>query len=163
MLLIIAGYWLPAATHGAQHERLVVLPFEIVDNTPVEGGRERNKKMLDKLTRYISQRIGEAGLFDVAPQSEVNEVVNNAQLGTYIRTCNKCEFDLAKRVDGDKVMTGWIYKMSLLILTMHIKVKDVHSEETIVSKAYDFRGDNEKAWLRAAEYMIRDLSAMMGR
>jgi hypothetical protein len=74
-----------------------------------------------------------------------------------------CEYDLAKKVEGDKVMTGWIYKMSILVLTMHIEVKDVKSEKTIISKAYDFRGDNEKAWLRAAKYMVRDLGEMMGK
>jgi hypothetical protein len=163
ILLMITGYCLPAATYGAQREKLVVLPFEIVDNTPVAGGGERNQKMLDKLTYYISRSISAEGLFEVVPQSEVNEMMSSAQLGTYIRTCNECELDLAKRVDGDKVMTGWIYKMSILILTMHVKVKDVRSEETIVSKAYDFRGDNEKAWLRAAKYMLRDLYEIMGQ
>jgi hypothetical protein len=64
-------------------------------------------------------------------------------------------------VDGDKVMVGWIYKMSILVLTLHIKVKDVESEKTLISKAYDFRGDNEKAWLRAARYMVRDLQKMV--
>jgi hypothetical protein len=60
-------------------------------------------------------------------------------------------------------MTGWIYKMSILVLTMHIQVKDVKSEKTLIRKAYDFRGDNEKAWLRAAKYMVRDLGEMMAK
>jgi hypothetical protein len=98
----------------------------------------------------------------VVPQAEINKAVNDAQLGTYIHTCNQCEYDLAKTVNGDKVMVGWIYKMSILVLTLHIEVKDVESEKTLISKAYDFRGDNEKAWLRAAKYMVRDLGEMMG-
>jgi hypothetical protein len=113
-----AGFWvliqalfavtlavMPIAAMSKQNERLVVLPFEIVDN----------------------------------------------------------EYDLARKVGGDKVMIGWIHKMSILVLTMHIKVKDVASEKTIISKAYDFRGDNEKAWLRAARYMVRDLGEKMGK
>lgn len=169
-LALAAGFWLimtcivlPATANAAQRERLVVLPFEIVDNTPVPGGSDRNEKMLDKLTNFIGQNINEEGIFDVVSQSEVNDVVSAAQLGTYIHTCNRCEYALAKQVGGDKVMIGWIYKMSILILTMHIEIKDVASEKTLISKAYDFRGDNEKAWLRAAKYMVRDLGAMMGR
>jgi hypothetical protein len=53
--------------------------------------------------------------------------------------------------------------MSILVLTMHIEVKDVKSEKILISKAYDFRGDNEKAWLRAAKFMVRDLGKMMGK
>jgi hypothetical protein len=94
-------------------------------------------------------------------QDEVNEVVDAAQLGTDIHNCNRCEYDLALALDADKVMIGWIYKMSILILTMHIEVKDVASGKTLISKAYDFRGDNEKAWLRAGKYMVRDLGVMI--
>ncbi|MBT2971815.1 MAG: DUF3280 domain-containing protein [Candidatus Thiodiazotropha sp. (ex Ctena orbiculata)] len=153
---------LPASTVAKQNEKLVVLPFEIVDNTPVPGGVERNERMLERLTNFISQKINEMGIFDVVAQNEIYEMVNAAELGTYIRTCNRCEYDLAKKVEGDKVLTGWIYKMSILVLTMHIEVKDVATERTLISKAYDFRGDNEQAWLRAASYMLRDLEAMIG-
>ncbi|MCG7948930.1 MAG: DUF3280 domain-containing protein [Candidatus Thiodiazotropha endolucinida] len=125
------------------------------------GGQERNQKMLDKLTRYIGDSIHQAGLYQVVSQNQVNRAVEDAHLGTDIRNCNLCEYDLARQVEGEKVMTGWIYKMSILVLTMHIEIKNVTDERILISKAYDFRGDNEKAWLRAAQYMIRDLRGMM--
>jgi hypothetical protein len=161
ILLILMISLAPVPSMAMQNARLVVLPFEIVDNTPVPGGVERNQKMLDKLTRYISQKISQEGIFNVIAQSEVNRMVKDAQLGTYIHTCNLCEYDLAKKAGGDRVMVGWIYKMSILVLTLHIEVKDVEREQTLIRKAYDFRGDNEKAWLRAAKYMIRDLQQMV--
>jgi len=159
MLLAVTCIVLPKAASAT--ERLAVLPFEIVDNTPVPGGEERNSEMLDKLTRFIASAIEAEGLYQVVPQDTVNEAVKAAALGTYIHSCNQCEYDLAKQVGGDKVMIGWIYKMSILILTLHIEIKDVAGEKTVISKAYDFRGDNEKAWLRAAEYMVRDLRQMV--
>ncbi len=163
VLLIIVFATLPGSATALQSERLVVLPFEIVDNTPVSGGEDRNEKMLDKLTNFIAETIDNEGIFKVVSQSQVNQAVDDAQLGTYIHTCNQCEYDLAKKVQGDKVMIGWIYKMSILVLTMHIEIKDVENERTLISKAYDFRGDNEKAWLRAARYMVRDLEKMMAK
>lgn len=161
--LLVVTIFLSHTTDAATTEKLVVLPFEIVDNTPVPGGEERNRKMLEKITLYIAHNIDTKGLFKVVPQSKVNEIVSSAQLGTDIRNCNQCEFELAKQVAGEKVMTGWIYKMSILILTMHIEIKEVATQQTLISKAYDFRGDNEKAWLRAADYMLRDLGEMIGR
>jgi hypothetical protein len=161
--LITVTIFLSNTTYAATTEKLAVLPFEIVDNTPVPGGEERNQKMLEKITRYIAQNIDDKRLFKVIPQSKVNKIVSSAQLGTDIRNCNQCEFELGKQVEAEKVMTGWIYKMSILILTMHIEIKDVATQQTFISKAYDFRGDNEKAWLRAADYMLRDLGVMMGQ
>ncbi|MCG8488825.1 MAG: DUF3280 domain-containing protein [Chromatiales bacterium] len=163
MVMLLAIILAPATSVAAPLEKLVVLPFEIVDNTPLPGSLERNQKMLDKLTHYIGETINRAGLYQVVPQSRVNDAVEAADLGTDIRNCNLCEFDLARQVEGEKVMTGWVYKMSALILTMHIEIKNVADEKILVSKAYDFRGDNEKAWLRAAQYMIRDLQGMMSK
>jgi hypothetical protein len=163
LILLLVLYWTisPVYADARQIDKIAVLPFEIVDNTPVPGGEARNDKMLEKLTRYITDAIEKEGIFQVVPHASVEEVVEDAQLGTYIRNCNRCEFDLAREMKSDKVMTGWIYKMSILVLTMHIEIKDVGSEKTLIKKAYDFRGDNEKAWLRAAKYMVRDLRQMM--
>ncbi|MEJ2619289.1 MAG: DUF2380 domain-containing protein [Candidatus Thiodiazotropha sp.] len=163
LLMLLAITVIPATSVAAPLEKLVVLPFEIVDNTPMPGGRERNQLMLEKLTQYIGDRIDRAGLYQVVPQNQVNDAVEDADLGTDIRNCNLCEYDLARQVEGEKVMHGWIYKMSILILTLHIELKNVASEETLIKKAYDFRGDNEKAWKRAANYMVRDLSMMMNK
>lgn len=163
LILLLGLYGTASASHAeaSQIDKIAVLPFEIVDNTPVPGGEARNQEMLQKLTRFITDAIDEEGIFQVVPHASVQQVVENARLGTYIRNCNRCEYDLARAMKSDKVMTGWIYKMSILVLTMHIEIKDVDSEKILIKKAYDFRGDNEKAWLRAAKYMLRDLRQMM--
>jgi hypothetical protein len=163
-ILTLGALLLPAQpVMGSEAEKLVVLPFEIVDNTPTPGSVKRNDEMLDKMRKWVADEIRSRGIYQVVAQNRVDDAVNTARLGTYIHTCNRCEFDIAREVGGDKVMIGWIYKMSLLILTLHIEIKDVPNGKTIISKAYDFRGDNEKAWLRAAKYMVRDLEAMSAR
>ncbi|MCM8854819.1 MAG: DUF3280 domain-containing protein [Candidatus Thiodiazotropha sp.] len=148
---------------ASEKERLVILPFEIIDNIPGPGSKERNEQMLKNLTTFIGKKIKEHELFEVVTQNRVNDLVSAAQLGTEVHNCNLCEFDLARQAGGDKVMIGWIYKMSLLILTLHIEIKDVSGEQTIIRKAYDFRGDNEYAWSRAAKYMVRDLKSMIAQ
>ena len=159
LILLWFGIALPASAQSK--EKLVILPFEIVDNIPAPGSEERHDKMLQEMVRDIAERIDKAGIYQVMPQQQVDAAVAAANLGTAIHNCNHCEIDLAKQLGGDKVMVGWVYKMSLLILTLHIEIKDVASERTLLSKAYDFRGDNEKAWRRAAEYMVRDLGGMI--
>jgi len=160
-LLFLAALLCAAPAAASPEERLAVLPFEITDNTPVPGADAHYRQRLEQLTRYVAHAIEEAGIYNAVPQEQVERAVDEARLGTAIHDCNRCEIDLANAVDGDKVMTGWIYKMSILILTLHIEITDVASQQTLISKAYDFRGDNEKAWLRAADYMVRDLGRMI--
>ncbi|MCU7869840.1 MAG: DUF3280 domain-containing protein [Candidatus Thiodiazotropha sp. (ex Lucinoma borealis)] len=161
ILMLCCVPLIPNLSMASEKERLVILPLEIIDNIPGPGSKERNEQMLKKLTTFIGEMIKEHELFEVVTQKMVNDLVSAAQLGTEVHNCNLCEFDLARQAGGDKVMIGWIYKMSLLVLTLHIEIKDVSGEQTIIRKAYDFRGDNEYAWSRAAKYMVRDLKSMM--
>ncbi|MCU7930791.1 MAG: DUF3280 domain-containing protein [Candidatus Thiodiazotropha sp. (ex Codakia rugifera)] len=161
ILMVCCVLLIPELSMASEKEKLVILPLEIIDNIPGPGSEERNEQMLKKLTAFIGEKIKAHELFEVVAQNRVDDLVSAAQLGTKIHNCNLCEFDLARQAGGDKVMIGWIYKMSLLILTLHIEIKDVSGEQTIIRKAYDFRGDNEYAWSRAAKYMVRDLQSMM--
>ncbi|MCU7891680.1 MAG: DUF3280 domain-containing protein [Candidatus Thiodiazotropha sp. (ex Ustalcina ferruginea)] len=163
ILMVCCVPLIPNLSMASEKERLVILPLEIIDNIPGPGSKERNEQMLKKLTTFIGEKIKEHELFEVVTQKRVDDLVSAAQLGTEIHNCNLCEFDLARQAGGDKVMIGWIYKMSLLVLTLHIEIKDVSGEQTIIRKAYDFRGDNEYAWSRAAKYMVRDLKSMMAQ
>jgi hypothetical protein len=87
----------------------------------------------------------------------VAKAVAAANPGTYLRRCNGCERDIAKSVGADRVMIGWLFKMSTLVMSLHVVVKDVATGNVIYAQTFDFRGDNETAWQRAADYMVEAL------
>jgi Protein of unknown function (DUF2380) len=150
----------PVARAEARHaqQTLAVLPFEIDDNSGEVGAPGRHDAMLAHLTRLVSEKIAAAGLFHVVDQTRVAEAVTAANPGTYLRACNGCERDIAKSVGADAVMIGWLFKMSTLVLSLHVVVKDVTTGDVIYAHTFDFRGDNEKAWQRAADYMVGSLA-----
>lgn len=136
---------------------LAVLPFEIDDNSGEVGAPDRHDAMLSALTRFVRKDIAAAGIYDVVDAARVKQAVTAADSGTFLRACNGCERDIAKSVGADRVMIGWIFKMSSLVLSLHVVVKDVATGKLVYAKTFDFRGDNEKAWKRAADYMVRSL------
>ncbi len=48
--------------------------------------------------------------------------------------------------------------MSSLVLTLHIVVKDTVTGKIVFARAFDFRGDNERAWRHAAGNFVRSLA-----
>lgn len=161
MAIAFAGA-LQACGPGARAEEtqrpvLAVLPFEIDDNSGEVGGPDRHDAMLADLTRFVRQDIAAAGIYDVVDAARVRRAVAAENSGTYLRMCNGCERDIAKSVGADRVMIGWIYKMSSLVLSLHVVVKDVATGKLLYVKTFDFRGDNETSWKRAAGYMARAL------
>ena len=136
-------------------QTLAILPFEIEDTSGEVGAPSRHDAMLAGLTRIMGEKIEAGHLYEVVPQSRVTDAVAAVNPGTFLRNCNGCEFDIARRAGADHVMIGWIYKVSTLVGSLHIEIKDVASGKTTYARAFDFRGDNETAWQRAADYMVR--------
>lgn len=167
-VLLLAGLALassaavPVWAGDLPRHRLAVLPVEIADNSGESGAADRHKAMLTGLTRVVNEQLAASGLFEVVPQERVAEAVAAENPGTYLRACNGCERDIAKRVGADRVMMVWIFKMSSLVLTLHVVIKDVATGDVVFAHAFDFRGDNEKAWQRAGKYMVATLARAHG-
>lgn len=157
-LVLLAVVMAPAlARAGAPRATLAILPFEINDTSGEVGGPARHDEMLSQLTGFVGEQIAKAELYDVVPEARVAAAIKEINPGTYLRACNGCELDIARRAGADLVMIGWFWKVSTLIGTLHIEIKDVATGRTVYQRVFDFRGDNEKAWKRAADYMVGTL------
>jgi hypothetical protein len=51
-------------------------------------------------------------------------------------------------------MTGWVQKVSNLILNMNIVVRDAKTGQIILSKSVDMRGNTEESWSRALDWLV---------
>lgn len=134
---------------------IVVLPFEIQDTSREVGPADRHEAMLGRLTTLVRNEIGHS--YRVEPKNLTDEAVAAVNAGTFLRGCNGCEIDITKRLGANYVLVGWIYKVSTLILALHIDVKDVTTGKTIYARVFDFRGDNEQAYAHAAKAVVRSL------
>jgi hypothetical protein len=160
VLSLFAGASLPSHAEDAGHATrpsLAVLPFEIEDTSGEVGPANRHDAMLGRLTSVVGEQIAASKLYDVVPEAQVREAVGAVNSGTFLRRCNGCEVDIAKRVGARYVLIGWIYKVSTLVLTLHIDIKDVTTGKPIYARVFDFRGDNERAYQHAAKIFVRSL------
>lgn len=152
--LVFVAFLASPAFAGGAGSKLAILPFEINDTSGEVGTGARHTEMLARLTRFVGERLGNAGRYDVVPHERVEVAIREVNPGTYLRSCNGCELDIARRAGADQVLIGWFWKVSTLIGTLHIEIKDVATGRTTYAKVFDFRGDNDKAWQRAADYMV---------
>lgn len=149
--------WAACARAEGAPQTLAVLPFEIHDTSGEAGSPTRYDAMLAALTQLVGEKIEAARLYRVVPQPRIDSAVADVNSGTFLRSCNGCELDIARRAGADAVLIGWFWKVSTLIGTLHVEIKDVASGRTVYVRVFDFRGDNEKAWRRAAEFMVGTL------
>jgi hypothetical protein len=146
-----------AHAEPASLQTLAVLPFEIEDTSGEVGPADRHDAMLSRTTTLVRDELAAAQLYRVVPGNLTDQAVAAVNSGTFLRRCNGCEIDIAKRLGARYVLIGWIYKVSTLILTLHIDIKDVTTGKPVYARVFDFRGDNECAYAHAAKTLVRSL------
>ncbi|MDR3535877.1 MAG: DUF2380 domain-containing protein [Acetobacteraceae bacterium] len=53
-------------------------------------------------------------------------------------------------------VTGWVQKVSNLILNMNVVVRDVATGQTIAAGSVDIRGNTDESWSRALAYLVHN-------
>jgi len=57
---------------------------------------------------------------------------------------------------ADFAVSGWVQKVSNLILNMNIIVRDAKSARVILLKSVDIRGNTDESWSRAIDWLVRN-------
>lgn len=146
----------PPASQTAPRVALV-LDIEVYGD---RGGPEyeaRHATRAPAASDALRARLQEAGLFAVLSDNNVVASVREKQKEQYLHRCNGCELDLGRSVGADVVVVPWIFRVSNLILTLHCEVRDVRTGAVLFKRGLDFRGDNDRAWDRAIQYLVGEL------
>ncbi len=73
-----------------------------------------------------------------------------------MRTCNGCDVDLARKVGAQISVTGWVQKVSNLILNINLVVRDVETGQVVAAGSVDIRGNTDELWSRGLSYLLRN-------
>lgn len=159
-MLALPGH---AEERAAQHPvpSILVLDLEIVDTSgePTDQ-RQAHERRLEAIKEALETELAARGVYAVVDPTEIRADIDAIRAGQYLHACNGCEIRLARAVDADRVLTGRVNKVSSLILSLWVEIKDVDSGRPIVRKVLDFRGDTDQAWQRATLYLLRELEQL---
>jgi hypothetical protein len=140
-------------------KRLLVLDFEIIDTSgePVDQRADHARRLID-VREAIAKGLAGLGTYEIADRAPIQGEIDRILKQTYFRTCNGCEISLAREVGADLVMTGVVNKVSTLILSMAVSIARASSGELLYHQGFDFRGDNDKSWARAAKFFTERIA-----
>lgn len=144
--LLLAGLTAgPAA--AAAPPAVAVFPLELYD-TSGEGPRPDQERRLRMLDAELLARLAESGRY--APVA--------AQLpegAPGIRNCNRCDVKAAEQLGAPLALSGVVHKVSNLILTLTLVLREVPSGETRHVWRADFRGNTDESWQHALNWLLR--------
>jgi hypothetical protein len=145
---------LPVSAH-ADPPKAAVFDFELLDTSlqgEMDGARSDEAQRLIRTSEQIRRGLAESGKFAILDIAPVNDAAHAANL----QACGGCDVDLAQKLGADLAITGVVQKVSNLILSLNIYLRDAHSGELITSMSADFRGNTDESWQRTASYLLRN-------
>lgn len=161
LLFILPIVSMAAGNQGQDQppQRLLILPFDMVD-TSLQG--EMNHGPLDadvaRLRRtagVLRRSLGERDEFElVDPDAVSTRIEEAAGSYRYLYECNGCQIDLGKAADADLVMTGWVQKVSNLILNINATLYEVDTGESVGGGSVDMRSNTDKSWRASGLYLV---------
>ena len=145
---------LPVSAH-ADPPKAAVFDFELLDTSlqgEMDGPRGDEQQRLIRTSAQIRKGLAESGKFAILDIAPVNDAAHAANL----QACGGCDVDLAQKLGADLAITGVVQKVSNLILSLNIYLRDTRSGRLVTSMSADFRGNTDESWQRTASYLLRN-------
>lgn len=160
-LVVLPGLALAQAGGPASEsapQKLLILPFDMVDSSLQgemnHGPLEADVARLRRTEAVVRRSLDAREEFDVIDPAPVQQAIARAQQSyRYLYDCNGCETDIGRAADADLVMTGWVQKISNLIININATLYDVNSGKTVGGGSVDMRGNTDASWRSSALYL----------
>jgi hypothetical protein len=155
-LIVLVAALVAGSAAAVAGPKAAVFPFELNDvslEAELVGRRPEETRRLalvtDEMRRLAARDLG----YEVLDLGALGADVEKA---APLYKCDGCEVDLARRVGADVAITGYVRKVSSLILKVFINVRDVNSGKLTKIHQVDIKGSTDETWLRAVRYMVKN-------
>lgn len=145
----------PAASPPA----LLVLDFDLIDDHPEPARAADMARRLARMHTVFAEGVAAAGLYRVVDFEPVRAMqARFLAQQQFIHRCASCQIELGQAAGAQWVASGWVYKVSNLILYLNVLIREVASGEERIFQSVSIRGNNDRAWERGLRYLVRALA-----
>ncbi|MGQ0485767.1 MAG: DUF3280 domain-containing protein [Hyphomicrobiales bacterium] len=145
---------MPAQTALADPAQCVaVFDFELIDMSlegEIKGTNSAEQQRLGLLSEQLRKWLAADRRHELCDMSPISAEAKAANL----YACG-CIQRLASSVDAGLAITGVVNKISNLILSITIHVRDVRTNRRIVVVTADIRSNTDRSWTRGLDWLIK--------
>ena len=136
--------------------RLAVFDLELIDSSlqgEMEGIDPADQARLRMIEAELRQRLEESGRFVLVDTAPVADQIDAAGV---LWSCNGCELGIARRLDAELSLVGWVQKVSNLILNLNVVIRDTTTREQVFATSVDIRGNTDESWQHGIRYLLKN-------
>lgn len=139
---------------AAEPARLALFDLELIDSSlqgEMEGTDPADEARLRLVQEELQERLRASRRFELVDTAPVADQV--AAAGR-LWSCKGCEVPIARRLDADLALVGWVQKVSNLILNLNVVIRDTATREQVFASSVDIRGNTDESWLHGIRYLL---------
>lgn len=145
----------PAKAADGDLKSIAILDFELIDEMRDMAPATVEYQRLIVVRDQLAEAFSKAGLYRVVDLEPAAELMKRLKSEQKLHECNGCEIDIAKVVNADRVLVGWVQKVSNLILNLNIQIEDTTTGNVVLVTSVDMRGNTDESWRRSVSYLVR--------
>jgi Protein of unknown function (DUF2380) len=141
---------------AAEPARIAVFDLELVDTSlqgEMKGTDPADQARLRMVQEELRTRLKESGRFELVDTAPVADQIDDAGV---LWSCNGCEVGIAKRLDADLALVGWVQKVSNLMLNLNVVIRDTATREQVFASSVDIRGNTDESWQHGIRYLLNN-------
>jgi hypothetical protein len=141
---------------AAAPARIAVFDFELIDTSlqgEVQGTDPADQARLRMIETELRRRLEESGRFQLVDTAPVAGQIDAAGI---LWSCNGCEVGIAKRLDAQLALVGWVQKVSNLMLNFNVVIRDTATREQVFAGSVDIRGNTDEIWRHGIRYLLKN-------
>jgi hypothetical protein len=153
---VLHGALAVAVASAAAPPRIAVFDFELIDTSlqgEVQGIDPADQARLRMIETELRQRLEESGRFQLVDTAPVAAQIDAAGV---LWSCNGCEVGIAKRLDAELALVGWVQKVSNLMLNVNVVIRDTATREQVFAGSVDIRGNTDESWRHGIRYLLKN-------
>lgn len=154
LLLSLAAAF-PAKAADNDLKSIAILDFELLDEQRDLAPATVEYQRLIVARDQLAESFSKEGLYRVVDLEPAAELMKRLKSEQRLHECNGCEIDIAKVVKADRVLVGWVQKVSNLILNLNIQIEDTATGAVVFITSVDMRGNTDESWRRGVSYLVR--------
>lgn len=136
--------------------RLAIFDMELQDAShegKLRGKRADETARIAMLSAELRTLLKATKRYELVDMSAAAKEIAKARP---LRSCNGCDIEIAKRFGASQSLLGVVYKVSNLILELHLYLRDTSTGKVINHMHANIRGNNNESWLHGVRWLIRN-------
>ena len=140
------------AAQAQEMREVAFFGFELINSSlePTSAEETARIEMLDGLFREKLAASGKYAIVEL-PAATLEKLA----AGPEIRNCNGCDLDAAREAGADLSAWGTVQKVSNLILSINLQIREVSTGRLVRAGTVSIRGNTDESWSRGLLFLLK--------